>query len=442
MSNEDKQPDERAAFGWPWGPREPTTKMLREMAYELKLAPEGDVVCVQFLDVLRKQYKAAFNAARATQQATTGDERAALTAADVERQYRDGVHIGSGLPRATCPCGFCAKHRHGFNQGDAECAHDYVRCDSVCTECGEQTPVAWEVTPVGGIRCITVSEKIAKKHNGRALVYADTTPSPVAGSAGQAASRDAEISQLIDERDSFEHMGTKLAEKVSELLNVDVGEWSNSNNPIFCAIHAIEDRLAAPIAAPNEGSAGQALLSDDALMAAITSVCAFDAEQAEKWRPEALAIGRAVERAVRANSAAPTAPSLTTDAGAVLTDEQIKQVWKRANGTHPDNGQFGCMVVDFAHALLAAHPTAQRMSDALRDAEDTARLDWLREECCDLRSISVPTGGDDADVNWIVIQHHMAQPREREIGRGFSDDPRAAIDAARKAEIERQGGEA
>lgn len=42
----------------------------------------------------------------------------ALTAEAVERQYRDGVHIGSGLPRATCPCGFCAKHRHGFERGD------------------------------------------------------------------------------------------------------------------------------------------------------------------------------------------------------------------------------------------------------------------------------------------------------------------------------------
>ncbi|MGF6837003.1 hypothetical protein QF001_000870 [Paraburkholderia youngii] len=42
-----------------------------------------------------------------------------LTPEDVERQYEDGVHIGSGLPRATCPCGFCAKHRHGFNRGAA-----------------------------------------------------------------------------------------------------------------------------------------------------------------------------------------------------------------------------------------------------------------------------------------------------------------------------------
>jgi hypothetical protein len=45
-----------------------------------------------------------------------GEKLPALTTEDVERQYRDGVHIGSGLPRATCPCGFCQKHRYGFNQ--------------------------------------------------------------------------------------------------------------------------------------------------------------------------------------------------------------------------------------------------------------------------------------------------------------------------------------
>jgi hypothetical protein len=44
-----------------------------------------------------------------------GAEAVALTEADVERQYKNGIHIGSGLPRETCPCGFCAKHRFGFN---------------------------------------------------------------------------------------------------------------------------------------------------------------------------------------------------------------------------------------------------------------------------------------------------------------------------------------
>ncbi len=42
----------------------------------------------------------------------------------------------------------------------------------------------------------------------------------------------------------------------------------------------------------------------------------------------------------------------------------------------------------------------------------------LEEKTCDLRCRSVPTGGDDHDVEWFVIEHHMAEPTEREIGQG------------------------
>ena len=75
---------------------------------------------------------------------------------------------------------------------------------------------------------------------------------------------------------------------------------------------------------------------------------------------------------------------------------------------------------------VSATPPAQAVQ-----TEDTQLLNWLRDECCDLRCISVPTGGDDYDVRWVVIQHHMAEPREREIGESFTDDPRDAIRAAR-----------
>lgn len=36
--------------------------------------------------------------------------RKPMTRDDVERQYEDGIHIASGLPRATCPCGLCKKY--------------------------------------------------------------------------------------------------------------------------------------------------------------------------------------------------------------------------------------------------------------------------------------------------------------------------------------------
>lgn len=73
------------------------------------------------------------------------------------------------------------------------------------------------------------------------------------------------------------------------------------------------------------------------------------------------------------------------------------------------------------------------IAECAQDREDADLLDWLREETCDLRCINQPTGGDDYEVRWVVISHHMAKPHEREIGRSFTDDPRDAIRAARAA---------
>ena len=67
-----------------------------------------------------------------------------MTEEDVERQYRDGVHIGSGLPRETCPCGLCEKHRFGFNRASEETAP--------CPLCGGHMTYehdAGEVSPYG-----------------------------------------------------------------------------------------------------------------------------------------------------------------------------------------------------------------------------------------------------------------------------------------------------
>lgn len=81
-------------------------------------------------------------------------------------------------------------------------------------------------------------------------------------------------------------------------------------------------------------------------------------------------------------------------------------------------------------AALAATPAAGVPAAApdARDAlDDTALLDFIQSESWDLRSIDVPTGAGDSDVHWQVIEHHMAAPHEREVGRSYSDDPREAI---------------
>jgi len=36
----------------------------------------------------------------------------------------------------------------------------------------------------------------------------------------------------------------------------------------------------------------------------------------------------------------------------------------------------------------------------------------------DLRCVDNPTGGGDYETWWVIIEHYMAKPKEREIGRG------------------------
>lgn len=60
---------------------------------------------------------------------------------------------------------------------------------------------------------------------------------------------------------------------------------------------------------------------------------------------------------------------------------------------------------------------------------DMERLDFLEEECLDIRC-KENSYGDDADVYYEIIQHHQAKPHERVIGIGKT--PRQAIDEAIK----------
>ncbi|KQP36101.1 hypothetical protein [Pseudorhodoferax sp. Leaf274] len=124
-----------------------------------------------------------------------------------------------------------------------------------------------------------------------------------------------------------------------------------------------------------------------------------------------------------------------TSREAVIATLERYNTWRRGNlagDEMPDPRVIGD-AIDQALALLRAAPGA-----AAAAHPDTERLDCLRDYCLDLRCIDVPTGAGDGDVHWVVIEHHMAKPHEREIGRSYSHDPRAAIDAARAAQA--QGG--
>lgn len=52
----------------------------------------------------------------------------------------------------------------------------------------------------------------------------------------------------------------------------------------------------------------------------------------------------------------------------------------------------------------------------------------LGENDWDLRCVNMPTGGDDYTIEWIVVEHYMAEPIERPIGHGHT--PIEAIEQA------------
>jgi hypothetical protein len=59
-------------------------------------------------------------------------------------------------------------------------------------------------------------------------------------------------------------------------------------------------------------------------------------------------------------------------------------------------------------------------------------FDLMEENCWDLRCIAIPIADTgDADIDWVVIEHHMAKPHEREVGRGST--PVKALQSSRKA---------
>ena len=46
------------------------------------------------------------------------------------------------------------------------------------------------------------------------------------------------------------------------------------------------------------------------------------------------------------------------------------------------------------------------------------KYEAIEENAWDLRCTDIPTGGDDYDIGWIIVEHHIVEPRERIIGRG------------------------
>ncbi|UEC03930.1 hypothetical protein [Burkholderia vietnamiensis] len=136
----------------------------------------------------------------------------------------------------------------------------------------------------------------------------------------------------------------------------------------------------------------------------------------------------------------PNDNALTADARATIMDacQSISRSADALKDCHTVDGDWGDDLD--AKALYDAELELLGRLTALLDSPsqpepraevtDTDRLNWLRDEACDLRCIDMPTGAGDSEVRWIVVQHHMSKPHEREIGRSTTEEPREAIDAA------------
>lgn len=97
--------------------------------------------------------------------------------------------------------------------------------------------------------------------------------------------------------------------------------------------------------------------------------------------------------------------------------------------------EAGRVFVQSVRRMLGHWRTDADTIEAQRAEIERLRVDeWLlnvlRDECWDLRSFSIPTGGGDADVGWRVIGHWQAEPHERTIAEAYDSDPRVAIRAA------------
>lgn len=110
------------------------------------------------------------------------------------------------------------------------------------------------------------------------------------------------------------------------------------------------------------------------------------------------------------------------------------EVSKSEDGTHSIT-MTDAQLEGFFDAAVGAsvQPVQARLSD-------TQRLDALRENSWDLRCIDVPTGGGDSDIHWRVVEHHMTEPHERDVGRCYRDEPRDAIDDALASSTPTKGG--
>lgn len=130
--------------------------------------------------------------------------------------------------------------------------------------------------------------------------------------------------------------------------------------------------------------------------------------------------------------------------------ERVKDLTASAQDLYRQNIKVFTDEIEGLRAQLATE--RQLGESAMADAESWAQscraaehslataqseaelLSILETQSWGLIPVDVPTGGDDADIAWHVIEYHMSKPHERVIGHG--ETPAKAIRSARQEETE------
>lgn len=112
--------------------------------------------------------------------------------------------------------------------------------------------------------------------------------------------------------------------------------------------------------------------------------------------------------------------------GPGLRNPDYSDVWMKKRPAEQLAKWLNTSVLPRFSSPAAAHDPAPPSPLTEQDKEDAeSALKWLYEEGCDLRS----EARSDDDYGYVVVEHYMAKPHERVIGRG--DKPLDAIRAAR-----------
>lgn len=103
---------------------------------------------------------------------------------------------------------------------------------------------------------------------------------------------------------------------------------------------------------------------------------------------------------------------------------------QQAEDAQAHKAEVAAFEADYARVLTERDALARQVEELTKDK---AMLDTVEAKCWDVRCENTMVGFDDCDVGWMVIEHHMADPKERQVGI-MGDTPREAITSAMKGE--------